>query len=225
MIIDLTSFLIISSVTMCGIAGFGSVIVILRRVVNKESIFFSLFLTGATLYVVLYIFLKIEALKVLHYPLQTVAIEIAIFGFFMFSYSLKNQGENLTEIGILLVCVLMIPPILCFMFLPFTFITEPYGYELQIEPWFLTYFSLINLVILFYSCVFLLCSGMKSPSLKTRRKIKIIVLSLMINAFVGLFFLAFIPVFFHIHDIKPIGYYIISFFMIVMVYAFKKGEE
>ncbi|MFX0142108.1 MAG: hypothetical protein ACFFDN_51195 [Candidatus Hodarchaeota archaeon] len=225
MIFDLTSFLIYSSVIACGIAGYGSAIFILKRVINKESIFFSLFLIGATSYVVLYVFLKIEALKVLHYPLQTVAIEIAIFGFFMFSYSLKKKGEDLTEMAIFLICILLIPPILCFIFLPFIFIIEPYGYELQIEPWFLALFSLLNMTILMYACGYLLFLALRSPSIKIRKKIKIIVISLIINAAIGMIFLAIIPVFFQMHDIKPIGYYLITVFILIMVYAFRRESE
>ena len=224
MVYDLTSFLIISSVLVCGIAGFGSVIIIFRRVINNQSIFFSLFLIGTTSYVVLYIFLKVEELKYLHYPLQTIAMAILVFGFFMFSYSLKNKEINIKKIGLIIGGILSIIPILCIIFMPFTFIIESYGYELQIETWFLILVAIINLTVIVYASIFLLFSGLKSPSLTIRKKTKIIVFSLLIDVIFGSLFLAVIPILFQAHYVKPFGYYVISISMIIMTYSFKKDE-
>jgi len=222
---DLTSFLIQSSVIVCGIAGFGSVVVILRRVVNRESIFFSLVLIGLTLYVIFYSFLKIEELKYLSYPLQSVAIELCIFGLFMFSYSGKSEGNISKELIFLIAWFLAIPPLLNFMFLPFTFVVEPYGYELQIETWFIVIFALINVIFFIYSIYYLYTLGFQSSSLKIRKKIKILILALLIDALATLSFLYFIPVIFQIHNIKPIGYYILSASMILKSYAFKREND
>ncbi len=222
--LDSTSIFIISSLLICGIAGFGSVFIILRRGTDLESLFFSLFLIGMTFYILLYILLKVEALKYLHYPLQTIAIAIYSFGFFMFSYSLKQEGKNIKDLGFFIFLFLMIPPLLCFIFTPFTFIYLPYGYELQIDPWFLTLLLLINIIPFIYATYYLLLFGLKSVSLKVRKKIKIIVATLITDSIVGIIFLILLPILLGAYDLKPIGYYVISISMIIMAYTFKKDK-
>ncbi len=222
--VDATIFLIITSVFSCAISGAIAVLIILKRDLRLETVFFSLFLLGSAIYVFLYLFLFDETLKYLHYPLQTIFISLATFGFFMFAFSMDNEGENIKKMAIPLAIILSILPVLNFILTPYTFIFVPYGTELNVEPWFLTSVALVTIIFLSYAMFIILKLSFKSPSLEVRKKIKIILFCLVLMVVFGTTFLAIIPVITQIHQIKPIGYFIISASMILMTYAFRKSE-
>ncbi|NVM03480.1 MAG: hypothetical protein HWN67_14220 [Candidatus Helarchaeota archaeon] len=213
------SLLNIITATMCCVAGLGSAITILRRDINKESLFFSLFLIGLSAHQIFYAFLLVEGLKELHYPLSTISIAICVTGLYLFSKSLKTKG-NITTIDIFLCSLLFLVPLFCIIFRPYIFISEPHGYELQVEPWFLIFYTLFEVSYLAYSVSLLFKMMLTSHSLKIRRKVKIIIVSLILIAISAILTEVVIPIIFLTHITKPVGYLLMGLFMLTMSYAF-----
>ena len=209
----------------CFVAGIIAAFIILRREISYESIFFSLFLIGTGFYVFLYLFLAIEPLRFIHYPLEMISMEIATYGFTMYAICLHKEGEDFKKIGSIIAVILAIPPMLCTILSPWTYIHTSYGVELNIEPWFLILAASTSLVVLSYSASIIVYLSYSSPNVEVKKRIKIIIGSLIIIMIFGAFFLAIVPGLTGDHTYKPIGYYVISAALISMTWAFRKGKD
>ncbi|HUY00165.1 MAG TPA: hypothetical protein VMV49_11460 [Candidatus Deferrimicrobium sp.] len=215
------TYLIWSSVLVCVIATVLSAYVIYRRDSrSQEHLFFALFLVGLGGYVLFYLFLQDPALKDFSYAPQMVAASLAIFGLFSFYYSLAHGGQIPQKILLGAGISLTLPPLLNLIFHPYGFIEEWYGFELNIEFWYLTLITTIYLIFSFYAILGLFWIYLKSENTILRRKILFIFSGLIIMCIFGIIFFAIVPIFFNIHFLKPVGYFMMAIGVIIMIYAF-----
>jgi len=226
----LINFFIFLSVLVCVGACLISACFIYRRNRNsKVHLFFALFFIGLGGFVLFYLFLQDPLLKEISYPLQLLNISISILGLCMFYYSLANEGQISSKLLISCVITLFLIPILSIILHPYSFITQDYGYELIIDPWFMIFVNLLYLAFICPTIIGLIRTYLKTENKNLKQKLIQTFLALLLIVVAGLIFFSIIPAFLNIHYLKPIGYGIISFAVIIMALAFKgaitKNEE
>jgi hypothetical protein len=215
------TYLIWFSVFVCVIATVLSAYVIYHRDSRSlEHRFFALFLVGLGGYVLFYLFLQVATLKEFSYAAQMVAASLAIFGLFSFYYALAHGGQLPQKILVGAGICLSLPPLLNIIFHPYGFIEEWYGFELNIEFWYITLITIIYLIFSFYAILGLFWIYLKSENMILRRKILFVFSGLIIMCIFGIIFFAIVPIFFNIHFLKPVGYLMMAIGVIIMIYAF-----
>lgn len=215
--------MIFISVIVYVIANFISAIIIYLRNTRKfEHRAFTLFFIGFAGYVFFYIFLQYSVLREFSYVLQLFSASFGVLGLFLFYYSLSHEGKVPSSLILISTIFLFLIPIVCLIFHPFTFIEAPYGFELEIELWFMLFGPIIYLIFSTYAIIGLLWLSSRTENTIVKRKIKLIFLGLFIMVIFAMPFLYFIPIIFNIHYLKPIGYFAFTIASIIMTYAFKK---
>ncbi|MHA1265245.1 MAG: histidine kinase N-terminal 7TM domain-containing protein [Candidatus Helarchaeota archaeon] len=206
----------VTSNLICGI------VVYRRDPSSWEHRFFLIFLVGIAGYVFFYLFLQYPELKDFSYVFQLVFASLAIYGLFLFYFTLAHEGKKNTLIILLTTAALLIPPILNIVLHPYTFIKETYGFELAIESWYLAMISTIYLFFAIYALFGLLWIRLRTENKILKRKLDYIFLGLLISTIFGILFFAIIPIFLNVHYLKPIGYAFLALGVIVMTLAFKQ---
>jgi hypothetical protein len=200
-----------------------SAIIIIRRDNHShEHLAFGFFFIGLAGYVFFYIFLQYFDLREFSYTLQLYSLSLGILGLFFFYYALAHGGKVTHELLVTTLIVLFLVPIICTLFHPFTFVDQGYGFELQIEPWFMVLAPVIYSTYGFYAIIGLIWQSFRSDNSALREKMKMLSIGLGIMSVFGMLFLWVIPITLEIHYLKPIGYFAFTFGSVIMTYAFKK---
>lgn len=210
------------SIILCSLASLISAYIVYRR--NTKSPvhrYFAIFFIGLAGFVLTYLLLQDPFLKEFSYTLQLSSISIAVFGLFLFYYTLNNEGKAPLKVVTLCAIVLLLIPLLCVLLHPYLFIEESYGFELIIDLWFLILVNTIYLIFAAYAIIGLLWKAVKSNSQPLRRRLKLIFLGLSISLVSGILFFTIVPVFLNIHYLKPFGYCGWTIGTIVMACSFK----
>jgi len=219
----LISFFIFLSVLVCVAACLISAFLVYRR--NRSSkvhLFFALFFIGLAGFVLFYLFLQDPVLKEVSYPLQMLSMSITILGLSMFYYSLAHEGQINKKLLLMCIIILLSIPTSCFIFHPYYFTLESYGYELIIDSWFMILVNVLYVSFAFPTILGLVRLYFKTENKNIKQRLIQIFLNLLIMLLTGIIFFSVIPTVLNIHYLKPIGYFIISICVFLMVQAFKE---
>ncbi len=214
------------SVFICVAANlFSSFIIISRDPKSREHQFFGIFFIGLGGYVVFYLFLQFPSLIEFSYPLQLLSISTLILGLTVFYQALANEGHVSNKKIVFGSISLYLIPIYCAVFHPYKIMEESYGFELNIEPWFMLVINFIYIIFAFYAIFGLISIWMRTHNTQIRQKLKLIFTGLIISFIFAFLFLVLIPIFLNIHYLKPVAYIGCTIGIIVMTYSFKKNKR
>lgn len=166
-------------------------------------------------------FLQYPLLKDYSYFFQLLSLSTAVLGLFLFYYTLAHEGS--LRIEVLLGCSVSvyILPILSVILHPYQFIVESYGYELNVDLWFITFVSIIYAIFGFYALLGLGWLYKKTIKQPLKHKIALVFLGLLIMSISGVLSFTVIPVVINVHILKPFGYIAFIIGILIMTSALK----
>ena len=222
----LMNFIIFISVILCVITSLFAAFIIYRRDrKSQEHRFFTVFFIGLAGFVAFYLFLQYPILKDYSYFFQLLSLSTAVLGLFLFYFTLAHEGS--LRIEVLLGCSVSvyILPILSVILHPYQFIVESYGYELNVDLWFITFVSTIYAIFGFYALLGLGWLYKKTTKQPLKHKIALVFLGLLIMSISGVLSFTIIPVVINVHILKPFGYIAFIIGILIMTSAFKGKEN
>lgn len=218
--------LILLSVLICVIVSITCAYIVYRRdPTSLEHKLFAVFFAGTAGFVVFYMFLQSPVLKDFSYFLQILFGAIAVLGLFFFYYNIAHKGKVPKSLYISITISLLIPPILIILIKPYTFVEQWYGFELVIDPWFMTFINTLYPLFIFYSVIGLQRIRQKTENNALRNKLKFNIIGLCLMMVTEFIFFTFIPIFLDVHYLKPIGYLLVTLGIIIMTYSFTRYSD